>query len=32
VLPVEFYGRAGGNVPMAEEITAQVFARMSALV
>ena len=31
-LPVEFYGRAGGNVPMAEEITAQVFARMSALV
>jgi 2-oxoisovalerate ferredoxin oxidoreductase alpha subunit len=31
-LPVEFYGRAGGNVPMAEEITAQVFSRMSALV
>jgi 2-oxoisovalerate ferredoxin oxidoreductase alpha subunit len=31
-LPVEFYGRAGGNVPMAEEITAQVFARMAALV
>ena len=31
-LPVEFYGRAGGNVPAAEEITAQVFARMSALV
>ena len=28
-VPVEFYGRAGGNVPMAEEITAQVFARMS---
>jgi pyruvate/2-oxoacid:ferredoxin oxidoreductase alpha subunit len=31
-LPVEFYGRAGGNVPTAEEITAQVFARMAALV
>jgi pyruvate/2-oxoacid:ferredoxin oxidoreductase alpha subunit len=31
-VPVEFYGRAGGNVPMAEVITAQVFARMSALV
>ena len=31
-VPVEFYGRAGGNVPMAEEITAQVFARMAALV
>ncbi len=31
-LPVEFYGRAGGNVPMVEEITAQVFARMAALV
>ena len=31
-VPVEFYGRAGGNVPAAEEITAQVFARMSALV
>ena len=27
-LPVEFYGRAGGNVPTAEEITAQVFARI----
>ncbi|MDR3749224.1 MAG: 3-methyl-2-oxobutanoate dehydrogenase subunit VorB [Acidobacteriota bacterium] len=31
-VPVEFYGRAGGNVPMAEEITAQVFARMSTVV
>jgi 2-oxoisovalerate ferredoxin oxidoreductase alpha subunit len=31
-VPVEFYGRAGGNVPSAEEITAQVFSRMSALV
>jgi pyruvate/2-oxoacid:ferredoxin oxidoreductase alpha subunit len=31
-LPVEFYGRTGGNVPAAEEITAQVFSRMSALV
>ncbi len=26
------YGRVGGNVPMAEEITAQVFARMAAHV
>ena len=31
-VPVEFYGRSGGNVPMAEEITAQVFACMAALV
>ena len=31
-VPVEFYGRAGGNVPTAEEITAQVFARIAALV
>ena len=31
-LPVEFYGRAGGNVPTVEEITAQVFARIAALV
>jgi pyruvate/2-oxoacid:ferredoxin oxidoreductase alpha subunit len=31
-VPVEFYGRTGGNVPAAEEITAQVFARTSALV
>jgi len=31
-VPVEFYGRTGGNVPAAEEVTAQVFARMSALV
>ena len=31
-LPVEFYGRAGGNVPMAEEIAAQVFARITAIV
>lgn len=31
-VPVEFYGRAGGNVPMAEEITAEVFARLAALV
>jgi pyruvate/2-oxoacid:ferredoxin oxidoreductase alpha subunit len=30
--PVEFYGRAGGNVPTAEELTAQVFARMAAMV
>lgn len=30
--PVEFYGRAGGNVPTAEEITAQVSARIAALI
>jgi pyruvate/2-oxoacid:ferredoxin oxidoreductase alpha subunit len=28
-VPVEYYGRVGGNVPMAEEITAQVFARLA---
>jgi 2-oxoisovalerate ferredoxin oxidoreductase alpha subunit len=31
-LPIEFYGRAGGNVPTVEEITAQVFARIATLV
>lgn len=31
-VPVEYYGRVGGNVPMADEITAQVFARMAAHV
>jgi len=31
-VPVEYYGRCGGNVPMAEEITAQVFARVAAHV
>ena len=31
-VPVEYYGRVGGNVPMADEITAQVFARMGARV
>ena len=31
-VPVEYYGRVGGNVPSAEEITAQVFARMAAHV
>ena len=31
-VPGEYYGRVGGNVPMAEEITAQVFARMAAHV
>ena len=31
-VPVEFYGRVGGNVPSAEEITAQVFSRMAAQV
>ena len=31
-VPVEFYGRAGGNVPSPEEITAEVTSRMAALV
>src|SRR5271169_4544103 len=31
-VPVEFYGRAGGNVPTPEEITAEVTLRMAALV
>ncbi len=31
-VPVEYPGRVGGNVPGAEEITAQVFARMAAHV
>jgi len=31
-LPIEFYGRVGGNVPMPEEVTAQVFARTGTLV
>jgi pyruvate/2-oxoacid:ferredoxin oxidoreductase alpha subunit len=31
-VPVEYYGRVGGNVPTTEEITAQVFARMAAHV
>ena len=31
-VPVEFYGRAGGNVPTPEEITAQVTSHMAAAV
>src|SRR5664279_737779 len=31
-VPVEFYGRTGGNVPSPEEITAEVTSRMAALV
>jgi pyruvate/2-oxoacid:ferredoxin oxidoreductase alpha subunit len=31
-VPVEFYGRAGGNVPTPEEIAAQVTSRMAAAV
>jgi pyruvate/2-oxoacid:ferredoxin oxidoreductase alpha subunit len=31
-LPVEFYGRAGGNVPTPEEIAAEVSSRTAALV
>ena len=31
-VPVEFYGRVGGNVPTVEELHAQVVQRMTALV
>ncbi len=31
-VPVEFYGRAGGNVPSVEEIAAQVTSHMATLV
>jgi pyruvate/2-oxoacid:ferredoxin oxidoreductase alpha subunit len=31
-VPVEFYGRTGGNVPSAEEINAELFTRVAALV
>jgi pyruvate/2-oxoacid:ferredoxin oxidoreductase alpha subunit len=31
-VPVEFYGRAGGNVPTPEEIVAQVTSRMATTV
>jgi len=31
-VPVEFYGRGGGNVPSAEELVAQVVQRMAVLV
>jgi pyruvate/2-oxoacid:ferredoxin oxidoreductase alpha subunit len=31
-VPVEFYGRVGGNVPSAEEINAELFARVASLV
>jgi pyruvate/2-oxoacid:ferredoxin oxidoreductase alpha subunit len=31
-IPVEFYGRCGGNVPTAEECQAELFARMEVLV
>jgi hypothetical protein len=31
-VPVEYYGRVGGNVPTVDEIVAQVFARMAAHV
>jgi pyruvate/2-oxoacid:ferredoxin oxidoreductase alpha subunit len=31
-VPVEFYGRAGGNVPTVEEITAQVLSHLTAAV
>ncbi len=31
-VPVEFYGRGGGNVPSVEELHAEVVARMAALV
>ena len=31
-VPVEFYGRAGGNVPGVEEVAAQVTSHMATLV
>lgn len=31
-VPVEFYGRVGGNVPSAEEVHAELFSRVAALV
>ena len=31
-VPVEFYGRYGGNVPSAEEINAELFSRVASLV
>ena len=31
-VPVEFYGRTGGNVPSVEEVLAEVSARMATLV
>jgi pyruvate/2-oxoacid:ferredoxin oxidoreductase alpha subunit len=31
-VPVEFYGRVGGNVPSVEEIQAELMARMTSLV
>lgn len=31
-VPVEFYGRVGGNVPSAEEIQAELFARVAVTV
>jgi 2-oxoisovalerate ferredoxin oxidoreductase alpha subunit len=31
-VPVEFYGRCGGNVPSAEEINAELFSRVASLV
>ena len=31
-VPVEFYGRAGGNVPSVEEIAGQVTSHMATLV
>ena len=31
-VPVEFYGRTGGNVPSVEEIHAEVLARISSVV
>jgi pyruvate/2-oxoacid:ferredoxin oxidoreductase alpha subunit len=31
-VPVDFYGRVGGNVPSVEEIRGEVIARLSAMV
>jgi hypothetical protein len=31
-VPVEFYGRGGGNVPSTDELIGQIVERMGALV
>ena len=31
-VPIEFYSRVGGNVPSAEEIHAELFSRVAAMV
>jgi pyruvate/2-oxoacid:ferredoxin oxidoreductase alpha subunit len=31
-VPVEFYGRTGGNVPSVDEISAEIISRITSLV